>query len=295
MTKNNTLKQLVIAIYEKFEKADLYYGHGTDNAWDEAIALVFELLGIPFNSDKINENMIVSDQDVLKIFELANKRIEEKIPLPYLTKTAYFMGLPFYVDERVLIPRSPISELIANQFSPWIKESNVKSILDLCTGSGCIAIACAKAFPNSKVDATDLSKDALDVAKINVKKHFCENQITLIYSDVFENVPEKQYDIIVSNPPYVSDSEISILPKEYFHEPIFALQAEDDGLLIVKNIINNASRFLSDNGILVVETNSDIEKLENHYQNLPFIWLEFENGGDGIFLLTKKDLVNVNS
>jgi ribosomal protein L3 glutamine methyltransferase len=200
------------------------------------------------------------------------------------------MGLSFYVDERVLIPRSPIAELIENQFSPWIKSNQISNILDLCTGSGCIAIATAQVFPDAEITASDISPDALDVAKINLKKYNLENQITLIQSDVFENISPQKFDIIISNPPYVDQEDMDNLPKEYHHEPASALAAGSDGLDIVKKILSSAKNYLSDQGILIIEVGNSAEALIQQFPNLPFTWLEFERGESEVFLLTREQL-----
>lgn len=269
---------------------ELYYGHGTDNAWDDIWALVLGSLSLPFNIDPILlHGRLTSDEKNLLI-ERLEKRIEKRVPVPYLTNTAYFCDLSFYVDERVLIPRSPIAELIRQQFSPWILAFNVDNILDMCTGSACIAIACCEAFPNAHVDAVDISPDALEVASINVNRYGVQDTMTLIESDVFNNVPKKKYDIIVSNPPYVGLQEMQTLPSEYKHEPTLALETDNDGLAIVSRILQNACDYLSEDGIVVVEVGNSEEALIDAYPDVPFTWLDFEHGGHGVFLLTHEQL-----
>ncbi len=220
------------------------------------------------------------------------RRIIERVPVPYLTNKAYFCGLPFYVDERVLIPRSPIAELIEQQFSPWISNDKVSRVLDLCTGSGCIAIACCYAFPNATVCGVDISDAALEVAEINRETHGLHEQLTLIKSDVFTAVPRASYDIIVSNPPYVGFEEMKTLPKEYHHEPSVALEAPKNGLEIVEKIMIDAHHYLSEHGILVVEVGNSADALIEEYDDLAFTWLDFERGGEGVFLLTRNQLVD---
>lgn len=269
---------------------DLYYGHGTDNAWDDIFSLVTGALSLPADSEPwlLQARLTLDEKEQLA--ELLTKRIVHNIPVPYLIHQSTFCGLPFYVDERVLIPRSPIAELINQQFSPWIAPDQVERVLDLCTGSACIAIACGYAFPDAWVDAVDISSEALEVAAINRERHQMEEDLNLILSDCWENLPSVQYDIIVSNPPYVGEAEMQTLPAEYRHEPVLALQAENNGLLIVEKILSNAHHYLSEQGILVVEVGNSEEALVDAYPDLPFTWLDFENGGQGVFLLTKQQL-----
>lgn len=268
----------------------LYYGHGTDNAWDDMRSLVLRSLHLPYDLDPILLNAKLTTNEKKHLCEQLDRRINQRIPVPYLIKEAYFCDLPFYVDERVLIPRSPIAELINTQFSPWVEENHVHQILDLCTGSGCIAIACCYAFPEAQVDAVDISREALEVALINRERLEVEDQLTLIESDCFANVPKKKYNIIVSNPPYVGDEEMKTLPKEYLHEPVLALETGNNGLEIVEKILKNAHDYLSDDGILIVEVGNTEEALCEAFPTVPFTWLDFSHGGQGVFLLTKQEL-----
>lgn len=268
------------------EVHEVYYGHGTDNAYDDMWALIFESLSLPIQSESMFLLSRLTQEEKKILNQQLESRIIKRIPVPYLTHKAYFCGFPFYVDERVLIPRSPIGELIAQQFSPWIEAARVHRILDLCTGSGCIAIACAHAFPDAQVDAVDISEAALEVAEINCEHHGVEDNLTLIQSDCFERVNQFAYDIIVSNPPYVGEEEMQTLPKEYLHEPKLALETEKNGLAIVEKILYSAHEYLSDHGILVVEVGNSEEALVEAYPHVPFTWLEFEKGGHGVFLLT---------
>ena len=274
----------------RFNEAKLCFGQGYVDAWDEAIALLRFALHI--DADITPELLAarLTEAERKTVHALFKKRIETRIPVAYLTNHAVFAGLDFYVDERVLIPRSPIAELIETQFEPWVEAPAVTHILDLCTGSACIAIACAHYFPDAKVDAVDISKDALEVAKINVEKQHVTDRVQLIQSDLFENLPEQKYDIIVSNPPYVSATDMQQISEEFKHEPSLGLAAGDDGLELVKRILVDAKRFLSEKGILVVEVGNSRDVLEALCPELPFVWLEFSRGGEGVFLLTHEDL-----
>lgn len=268
----------------------LYYGHGTDNARDDIWSLIAGSLSLPFEYDDLMSARL-TEIEKKRLTDQLIRRLVDRVPVPYLIHEARFCDLSFYVDERVLIPRSPIAELIETQFSPWIDEpDSVHQILDLCTGSACIAIACCAYFPEAHVDAVDLSPDALAVAEINCNRHGCESQLDLIQSDCWEHVPQKQYDVIVSNPPYVSDDEMAVLPPEYRHEPDLALRAAKHGLMIVEKILQLAHHYLSPEGILVIEVGNAETALIEAYPELPFVWLEFERGGRGVFLLTRKQL-----
>lgn len=284
-----TIRDYIRWAYSRFNAANLYYGHGTDNAWDEAVYLVLSTLHLPPDLSPELLDSTLTTVERRSLCELIFRRINERIPSAYLTKEAWFAGIPFYVDERVIIPRSPLAELIEDGFSPWLDDHNVYAILDLCTGSGCIAIACALAFPESIVDAVDLSADALDVALINVKKHSLQRRVNLIESNLFEKITH-EYDLIISNPPYVSTGEYEWLPQEYSHEPKIALKADGNGLEIVIQIIRESASHLSHDGILVVEVGNTRETLEENYPEIPFLWLDFERGGEGAFLLTAEQV-----
>lgn len=274
----------------RFNEAGLFFGHGTDNAWDDAMALILHTLHLPHNINPaiLDANLIAEEQ--AKIQTLIDKRVNDRVPVPYLTKEAWLAGMAFYVDERVLIPRSPIAELIENHFEPWIMHDEVATILDLCTGSGCLAIACAKAFPYASVDASDISADALAVAKINVLRHNVEDQVHLHQSNLFESLPAKKYNVIISNPPYVSADEMSSLPAEFRHEPALGLAAGHTGTDLAAQILKTAPRYLADDGILIVEVGNSEHALADQYPDLPFTWLEFQRGGGGVFMLTAKQL-----
>lgn len=285
-----TLRDMLRWSVSQFYSAKLFYGHGTDNAWDEAVTLCLHALHLPpnINPQVIDASLTAAERR--KIAKLIMRRVKERIPAAYLVQEAWFAGLSFYVDQRVLIPRSPIAELIDHHFAPWTIEENVADILDLCTGSACIAIACALAFPEARVDAVDISADALDVAKMNVERHKVNDDVTLIQSDLFTSLPAKQYQIIVSNPPYVSAEEMVELPEEYQHEPTLALAAGQHGLDIVMKILQQAKKYLTEEGILIVEVGNSEIALKKLLPQVPFTWLDFERGGGGVFMLTAEQL-----
>lgn len=294
MSDFTTVRELIQRTEKKFNQAELYYGHGTDNALDEAFYLVMTAAGLDFDCDEATLDTPIQQKLLANIESLIDKRIRQRIPVAYLVNEAWFAGQKFYVDERVLIPRSPIAELITSQFTPWLSLTNVKFILDIGTGSACIPVACAYAFRDAEIDAIDIDDNAIEVAKINIKQHELDNRVHIIKSDLFEQLDVKKYDLIISNPPYVGDEEMQGLPEEYRHEPAHALEAENNGLEIVDRILKQAAGHLNDNGLLVVEVGNSMEALIERYPNVPFIWLEFEQGGDGVFLLYKADLENLD-
>ncbi len=272
-------------------RARVYFGHGTDNAADEAAALVWHVLELPLSAPSAVYRRRVGTRRAAEIEALVTRRIRERRPAAYLTGTTWFAGLPMFVDERVLIPRSPIAELIEQRFRPWVDPNAVSRILDLGTGSGCIAIACARAFAHATVDAVDIDAPALEVAALNVRRHRLSRRVRLIRSDHFSALGRTTYDIIVSNPPYVGDREMRSLPAEYRHEPRLALASGRSGLDSVERILDAAAGHLKRRGVLIVEVGNTQAALERRYPRLPFTWLQFERGGGGVFLLTREQLL----
>ena len=279
---------MIQEVAQLFAEHDLCFGHGTDNPLDEANTLIFFVLGIDYLDAEALSSKRVAHEEFERIKELVNQRIYDRKPLAYLIQEAFFCGHKFYVDERVLVPRSPIAELIQNQFRPWIEAGSVQCVLDVATGSGCLAIAIAKSFPGVEVVASDVSKGALEVANINIDRLFVREQVTLVASDLFENI-EGDFDVIVSNPPYVSPKSYQDLPAEYLQEPELALVAEDSGLDFITRILHDAPPFLKDNGILVIEMGEAAMAAERTFP-YPFKWVELEKGGEGIAVIEAKHL-----
>ena len=285
-----SLRDMIHFGASEFETASLYYGHGTDNALDEAAYLAFFALNKePDYSDEALD-IDLTHENIKKINDLFNKRIQSRQPAAYLTHEAWFAGIPFYVNENVLVPRSPIAELIEEQFQPWVVAEKVNRILDLCTGSGCIAIACALAFPNAEVDAADISKAALEVAEKNKATHKLGSRLNVIESDLFSNLQGRRYDLIVSNPPYVDAEDMGNLPDEFKHEPELGLTAGDDGLDLVIPMLRDAKHHLTPEGVLIVEVGNSEQALAEKFPEVPFMWLSFEYGGDGVFMLDANEI-----
>jgi ribosomal protein L3 glutamine methyltransferase len=285
-----TVRELVHDAESRFKKARLFYGHGTRNAREEAVFLVFGGLGLAFDCPEAKLDRPLPPARIARVLDLIAERIRSRRPAAYLLNKAWFAGLEFYVDERVLVPRSPFAELIEQAFSPWVHPDRVRRIADLCTGSGCIAIACALAFPGAKVDATDISPDALAVARRNVERHDLGGRVRLVQSDLFAGLGRRRYDLIVSNPPYVPVGEMAELPREYHHEPALGLAAADDGLAVVVRLLHAAARFLAPDGVLIVEVGDRQDVLSARFPRAPFLWLDLERGGDGVFLLEAADV-----
>lgn len=285
-----TVAALIERGARRLRRAGVFFGHGTDNARDEAAALVLHALHLPPVGERAIWRRRVGRRAIERVEALIHRRIAERIPAVYLTGETWFAGLPFHVDPRVLIPRSPIAELIERRFAPWIVARRVGRILDLGTGSGCIAIACAKALPRARVDAVDISSEALAVAAANVRRHGLGRRVRLILSDHFEALAGDRYDIIVANPPYVGRREMAGLPPEYRHEPRLALAAGPDGLASVRVILREAGRHLRPGGLLIVEVGNTEAAVRREFERLPFLWLQFERGGGGVFLLDADQL-----
>ncbi len=279
-----------------FNGSDLYYGHGTESALDDSVALVLGVLNLPPDLDALYFSSRLLFSERKRVVESILKRLTSREPVAYLIKKSYFCGLPFYVDSRVLIPRSPIGEMIGDAFSPWIDRERIERILDVGTGSGCIAIACALMIPEASVDALDINSNALEVAKKNRLDFDLEEEVRLIQSDLFSQIgPEDRYDVIISNPPYVPSDSMANLPLEYLHEPASALDGGEDGLIFVDRILREASKHLTEHGILIVEVGEAEPFLMEKYPLVPFTWLQFAHGGEGVFLLTKQELDDYRS
>ncbi|TCP91259.1 [LSU ribosomal protein L3P]-glutamine N5-methyltransferase [Cricetibacter osteomyelitidis] len=285
-----TIKDYLRWAYSMFNRSDIFFGQGLDNAWDEASQLILHGLALPMDvpTELYDTRLTQSEKQIL--VNLISERLEKRIPVAYLTNSSWFCGLEFYVDERVLIPRSPIGELIQQHFEGFLQDEPQR-ILDMCTGSGCIAIACAAEFPGAEVDAVDLSSEALQVAEMNIERHGLSHRVFPLQSDLFDQLPQDQYDLIVTNPPYVDKEDIDDMPKEFRHEPLMALEAGHDGLILVKQILAQSADYLTDNGILICEVGNSMVHLIQQYHDVPFQWIEFEQGGDGVFALDKATLL----
>lgn len=285
-----TILDIMRWTYSCFNASDLYYGHGYDNAWSEANQLVLTALSLPADVPESLYQSRLTSVEKMRIINMVETRLGERKPVAYLTNRAWFCGLEFYVDERVIVPRSPIGELI-NQGFTGILRAEPKHILDLCTGSGCIAIACAERFPQAEVDAVDLSVDALNVAEINIEHYQLAQRVFPLHSDLFTNLAGQKYDLIVTNPPYVDQEDLDEMPEEFHHEPEMALGSGIDGLDITRRILREAADHLSDYGVLVCEVGNSMVHLIEQFPTVPFNWIELKNGGCGVFSLTKEQLI----
>lgn len=288
--KVHTVESLIRYGAARFQRAGVWLGHGTERYVDEAAELVFYALGLDHEDGAAVYSQPLGPVAQARALGLIERRIAERIPAAYLTHRMWFAGHELYVDERVLVPRSPIAELIQQRFAPWIEPERVSSIIDIGTGSGCIAIAAAHAFAGALIVATDISPAALEVARINVVRHGLAARVRLVESDVWSRVGEQRFDIIVSNPPYVSASEMRELPAEYLREPALGLRAGADGLDVVRRILKGAGRHLVPGGILIVEVGNSEQSLARAFPSVPFTWLELERGGGGVLLLTAAEV-----
>lgn len=286
----HTLRDYLRWAISEFGRAGLFFGHGTDNAFDEARMLVFHGLHLPLGTDPALLDARLTLVERQKVLALIQRRVEERLPAAYLTNEAWFAGLSFYVDERVLVPRSPIAELIAQDFEPWLS-ARPQRILDLCTGSGCIGIACAYQFDEAMVDLVDISLDALNVADINIARHDLGGRVSAVQSDVFDLLGGQTYDLIVSNPPYVDAQDLAAMPAEYHREPTLGLASGPDGLDITRRILREAANHLNEEGVLIVEVGNSCVALDDAFPTVPFMWLEFEHGGHGVFAMSREQLL----
>ena len=289
-TQPHTLRDFILGAEQRFRQAKLYFGHGTDNARDEAAWLASSALAIPFGELDAHAERTLTEPELETLSELAETRISTRKPLAYLLHEAWFAGLKFYVDERVLVPRSLTGDFIRDRFQPWVDARRVRRILDLCTGSGCIAIAAALTFPDAQVDAADISSDALDVARINIRQHQLIERVHPIQSDLFQALSGRHYDLIITNPPYVDRADMAALPKEYRHEPSLALASGELGLDAIVQILAHAAQHLNPEGVLIAEVGNSCTALQKTFSDVPFKWLTAASGDESVFLLTAAQL-----
>ena len=275
----------------RLEENGVFFGHGTDNAYDESVWLVMSALHLPLDTLDNFLDARITKEEAKHLAHLIERRVTERVPTAYLLREAWLKGFKFYVDERVIVPRSFIAELLEDSLAPWIEYPEmVESAADICTGSGCLGILLAHAFPNASIDVVDISPDAIAVANINIKNYDLADQITAVQSDMFSGLKGKKYDLIISNPPYVDAPAMSALPQEYRNEPQIALGSGDAGLDHTHILLNEAKKYLNDDGILVVEIGHNRDALLDAYPELPFTWLDVESGNEFVFLLTKEQL-----
>ena len=285
-----TIRDFVRWGTSEFQRNQLEYGHGFGSGLDEARYLTLFTLSLPYDWSEHYFDSVLTLDEREKVIEVLQLRVSSRKPAAYITRQSWFCGLPFYVDERVLVPRSPIAELIGNEFEPWIDSSGITRILDLCTGSACIAVAAQYAFPDARVCASDLSADALKVASINLERHDLSNHISLYESDLFNHIPKQAFDVITCNPPYVDAEDMSALADEFSHEPQLGLVAGEDGLQLVERILTQAGDYLSDHGVIFVEVGNSQAAMEDKYSFLPMTWIDFEFGGSGVCCIQARDL-----
>ena len=287
-----TIRDFIRYAVSQFEASNIFFGHGTDNAFDEAVWLVMGALHLPLDTLENFLDARLTSAEREKLAGFIEARVTKHTPTAYLLKEAWLQGFKFYVDERVLIPRSFIAELLAQDLSPWIEYPEmIESAADICTGSGCLGILLADSFPNAAIDVIDISQDAIDVCNINIDNYGLQNQVTAIQSDMFNALNGRSYDLIISNPPYVDAPSMAALPKEYQNEPQLALGSGDAGLDHTHTLLREAGNYLNDGGLLIVEIGHNRDALEAAYPNIAFNWLEVSSGNQFVFLLTKEQLV----
>jgi ribosomal protein L3 glutamine methyltransferase len=291
----STIRDFIRWGSSEFNHHELTFGHGFASAFDEAKYLTLHQLALPLDWPDDYFDCRLTEGERKQVIEILQQRVSSRQPVAYITRESWFCGLKFYVDERVLVPRSPIAELIASHFEPWIDSTQVHSILDLCTGSGCIAIASQYMFEKAEVFASDVSLDALDVARINSHEHDLSEQLTLYHSDLFDSIPAQQFDVIVSNPPYVDAEDMAALSEEFQFEPDIGLAAGDDGLALVDRILSNAAEYLSEQGVLFIEVGNSQAAMMEKYTFLPMTWIDFEFGGAGVCCIHQQDLIQQQS
>lgn len=286
-----TLRDLIRYTVSRLNSAQVALGHGSDNAWDEAVYLVLYALHLPLDTLDPFLDARVLREERERVLDLVDRRVTERVPAAYLTNEAWLRGHRFYVDKRVIVPRSPIAELLDDGLSPWVQDSHaVENVLDMCTGSGCLAILSAMAFPFAHVDAVDFSNDALDVARKNVEEYGLQDRLDLHRSDLFDQLPVCAYDVIVCNPPYVNSGSMNVLPAEYRHEPVMALAGGADGMDLVRRILAAAPKYLSEQGVLVLEIGHERDFFEAAFPTLAPVWLDTSEASDQILLLTREQL-----
>lgn len=287
----HTIRDLLRFTTSQFNKADLFFGHGSTTAFDEAVYLILSTLHLPLDQLEPFLDARLTPDEKTHVLHMIERRVTEKKPAAYLTNEAWLGDYRFYIDERAIVPRSFIAELLQTQLAPWINDpDDIHSALDLCTGSGCLAILLAHAFDNARIDAADISTNALEVAHRNVTDYSLQERIHLIQSDLFSSISDQRYDLIISNPPYVNAESMTILPKEYHHEPQIALASGDDGLDATRVILHQAANHLSEHGILIVEIGHNRKLLEQAFPRIPFTWLETSAGDEFVFLLKRNQL-----
>lgn len=289
LDKQPLIGEVLNSAAEQMDKAGLFFGHGTDNAWDEACSLLYEVLDVPPDVDASIANEPFPERAADRFQSLLSRRISEKVPMAYLLGKAWYAGFPFLVNRDVLVPRSPLAEAIENRFHPWFS-GEAKSVLDLCSGSGCLGILAAHHFPEARVTLGEISEKAIEVAKSNIALHGLDDRVSVVKSDLFDAIPPQKFDIVVSNPPYVDQSDFDAMPSEFRHEPELGLISGVDGLDITRRILGDAENWLSEQGVLVVEVGNSWPALEKAFPDIPFTWLEMERGGEGIFVLGYAEL-----